>query len=67
VYKHRDAVRKRFAALRLMGDQGRAFCAMLFGLETDSVQGEHFPQAARDWAVKVGLTESGAEAQAPPG
>ena len=67
VYKHRDAVRKRFAALRLMGDEGRAFCARLFGLDTDAVPGEHFPQAARDWAVKVGLTESATEAQAPPG
>jgi hypothetical protein len=67
VYKHRDAVRKRFAALRLMGDEGRAFCARLFGLETESAQGEHFPKAARDWAVKLGLMELGTEAEAPSG
>jgi hypothetical protein len=67
VYKHRDAVLRRFAALRLTGDEGRAFCARLFGLRTDSVHGEHFPQATRDWAVKVGLTGLGTEAQVPPG
>ena len=32
VYKHRDAVLRRFKALRLTGDEGRAFCARLFGL-----------------------------------
>jgi hypothetical protein len=67
VYKHRDAVRRRFAALRLTGAEGRAFCARLFGLETGAVRGEHFPQATRDWAAKVGLAELGTEAQAPPG
>ena len=66
VYKHRDAVLRRFQALRLMGDEGRAFCATLFGLQTDSVRGERFPQTTRDWAVKVGLMELGTEAQAPP-
>jgi hypothetical protein len=67
VYKHRDAVLRRFAALRLTGDEGRAFCARLFGLQPDSVHGEHVPQASRDWAAKVGLIELGNEAQAPPG
>jgi hypothetical protein len=67
VYKHRDAVLRRFEALRLTGAEGRAFCARLFGLETDSVHGECFPQATRDWAVKVGLLELGTEAPAPPG
>jgi hypothetical protein len=66
VYKHRDAVRKRFAALRLMGGEGRALCARLFGLQAESVHGE-FPQATRDWAVKVGLLELGTEAPAPSG
>jgi hypothetical protein len=50
-----------------MGGEGRAFCARLFGLETDAARGEHFPQAKRDWAVKVGLMELGTEAQAPAG
>jgi len=66
VYKHRDAVLRRFEALRMMGGEGRAFCARLFGLETDLVHGE-FPQATREWAVKVGLMELGTEAQAPAG
>jgi len=67
VYKHRDAVLRRFKVLRLAGDEGRAFCARLFGLQTDAAHGEHFPQATRDWAVKVGLLEPGTEAQVPPG
>jgi hypothetical protein len=67
VYKHRDAVLKRFDAIRQMGEQGRTACARLFGLQTDSVHEEHLPQAARDWAVKVGLLELGSEAPAPPG
>jgi hypothetical protein len=67
VYKHRDAVLRRFAALRLMGDEGRALCARLFGLQTDSVDGEHFPQATRDWAVEVGLMEAGTEAPVSSG
>jgi hypothetical protein len=50
-----------------MGDEGRAFCATLFGLQTDSVHREHFPKATRDWAVKIGLTELGTEAQVLPG
>ena len=66
VYKHRDAVLRRFKVLRLAGDEGRAFCARLFGLQTDAVHGEHFSQATVDWAVKVGLMELGTEAQAPP-
>ena len=67
VYKHRDAVLRRFKVLRLAGGEGRAFCARLFGLQTDSVHAEHFPQATRDWAVKVGLMEPGTEAPVPPG
>jgi len=67
VYKHRDAVLRRFKVLRLAGDEGRAFCARLFGLQTDAAHEEHLPQAARDWAVKVGLMEPGTEAQTPPG
>ena len=67
VYKHRDAVLRRFKALPLTGDEGREFCARLFGLRTDSAQEEHFPQASRDWAVKVGLMEPGVKALAPPG
>jgi len=67
VYKHRDAVLRRFKVLRLAGDDGRAFCARLFGLETGSVHGEHFPPATRDWAAKVGLMEPRTQAQAPPG
>jgi hypothetical protein len=67
VYKHRDAVLRRFKVLRLAGDEGRAFCARLFGLQTDAAHGGHLPQATRDWAVKVGLMELGTEAQVPPG
>ncbi len=67
VYKHRDAVLRRFAALRLMGDAGREFCASLFGLQTESVHEGHFPQAARDWAVRVGLMEPTTEVQAESG
>jgi hypothetical protein len=67
VYKHRDAVLRRFKVLRLAGDEGRAFCARLFGLETDAAHAGHFPRATRDWAVKVGLAEPGSEAQAPSG
>jgi hypothetical protein len=67
VYKHRDAVLRRFKVLRLAGDEGRAFCARLFGLQTDAAHGEHLPQATQDWAVKVGLMELGTKAQAPPG
>jgi hypothetical protein len=66
VYKHRDAVLRRFKVLRLAGDEGRAFCARLFGLQADAAHSEHSPQAARDWAVKVGLMELGTEAQPPP-
>jgi len=67
VYKHRDAVRRRFGALRLTGAERRAFCAKLFGMEPDSVQRQQFPKAARDWAVKVGLLELATKASAPPG
>ena len=67
VYKHRDAVLRRFKVLRLAGDEGRAFCARLFGLQTDAAHGGHFPQATRDWAVKMGLMELGTEAQVSPG
>jgi hypothetical protein len=67
VYKHRDAVLRRFKVLRLAGDEGRAFCARLFGLRPDAGHRGHFSQATRDWAVKVGLMELGTEAQAPPG
>jgi hypothetical protein len=63
VYKHRDAVLRRFEALRLTGDEGRAYCALLFGLPTSPVHAVHLPQATRDWAVKVGLLELGTEAQ----
>jgi hypothetical protein len=67
VYKHRDAVLRRFAALRLMGDEGRALCARLFGLQADSVHREQLPQATQDWAVKVGLAELETEVQAAAG
>jgi hypothetical protein len=67
VYKHRDAVLRRFEALRLAGDEGRAFCARLFGLQADPFVDEHIPQARLEWAVKVGLMELGTEAQAPAG
>jgi hypothetical protein len=67
VYKHRDAVLRRFKVLRLAGAEGRAFCARLFGLQSDSVHREHLPQATRDWAVKMGLMERGTEVQAPVG
>jgi hypothetical protein len=67
VYKHRDAVRRRFGALGLAGAERRAFCARLFGLETDSVHREHFSQAAQDWAVKAGLLELGTEVPVRPG
>jgi len=67
VYKHRDAVLRRFKVLRLAGTEGRAFCARLFGLQSDSVHGEHLPQATRDWAVKMGLMERGTEVQTPVG
>lgn len=67
VYKHRDAVLRRFKLLRLAGDEGRAFCARLFGLQTDVAHREHLPQSTRDWAVKVGLMERGTEAPVRPG
>ena len=67
VYKHRDAVLRRFKALPLTGNEGRAYCARLFGLEDGSALGAHVPQATRDWAVKVGLMEPGVKALAPPG
>jgi hypothetical protein len=67
VYKHRDAVLRRFKVLRLAGDEGRAFCARLFGLQADAAHGEHVPRATRDWAVKMGLMELGTEAQVSPG
>jgi hypothetical protein len=60
VYKHRDAIRRRFEALGLTGAEGRAFCARLFGLETDSVDGERLPRSKRDWTPKPGLTGLGA-------
>ena len=67
VYKHRDAVLKRFQALGLTGDEGRAFCVKLFGLETGPVDGKYLPQAKRDRALKVSLPALGIEAQAPAG
>jgi len=67
VYKHRDAVLRRFKVLRLAGDEGRAFCARLFGLQTGAAKGKRVSQAARDWAVEVGLLEPETEAQTPPG
>ena len=54
VYKHRDAIRRRFEALGLTGADGRAFCARLFGLEPDSVDGERLARPERDWTPKPG-------------
>jgi hypothetical protein len=67
VYKHRDAVLKRFDAPRKMGAQGRAFCARLLGVGTGSVHEEDTPRVLRDWASELGLLEPGPEAQAPAG
>jgi hypothetical protein len=67
VYKHRDAVLRRFQALGLTGDEGRAFCLGLFGLDTGPVDGKHLPQAKRDRALKVSLPALGIEAGLPSG
>ena len=67
VYKHRDAVLRRFQALGLTGDEGRALCAKLFGLETGPVDGKYLPRATRDRALKVSLPALGIEVQAPAG
>lgn len=61
VYKHRDAVRRRLEVLRLSGDEGRAFCARLFGLSG----AEGVKQTGRGRAARAGLAEK--EAQAAPG
>jgi hypothetical protein len=65
VYKHRDAIRRRFEVLGLTGAAGRAFCARLFALHTDSVEGERLPRPKRDWTPKPGLTGLGAGASGP--
>jgi hypothetical protein len=67
VYKHRDAVLRRFQALRLTGDEGRAFCAKLFGIEASPVDGKRVPGATRDRALKVNLPALGIEAGLPAG
>ena len=61
VYKHRDAVRRRLEALRLTGDEGRAFCARLFGLPAGP---ERVRCTAAGRAAKVRLAEQ--QAQAAP-
>ena len=65
VYKHRDAVRRRLEVLRLSGDEGRAFCARLFGLRADPAGAEGVKQTGRGRAARAGLAEK--EAQAAPG
>jgi len=67
VYKHRDAVLRRFQALRLTGDDGRALCAKLFGLDGGPESGQNMPHATRDRALRVSLPALGIEAQAPTG
>jgi hypothetical protein len=67
VYKHRDAVLKRFDAPRKLGAQGRAFCARLLGVGAGSVHEEDTPRVLSDWASELGLLEPGPEAQAPSG
>jgi len=57
VYKHRDAVRRRLAAFRSAGNDGRAFCTWLLGLQTGSFGAEHVPQLARGRVTKKGLVE----------
>ncbi|HTW92873.1 MAG TPA: hypothetical protein VMH22_14370 [bacterium] len=75
VYKRRDAVLRRCAALGLTGDEGRAFCARLFGPQSEGARppsdagnasrmsprrAEDVPPVRRDWAAEL-------EAQAAPG
>ena len=67
VYKHRDAVLRRFQALGLTDAERRAFCAKLFGLATGPSDEERRPKAAQDRALKVSLPALGIEAQASPG
>jgi hypothetical protein len=67
VYKHRDAVLRRFRALGLTNEERRAFCAKLFGIETGAADEEYLPGAARDRALKVILPALGTEAPALPG
>jgi hypothetical protein len=67
VYKHRDAVLRRFKVLRLAGDEGRTFCARLFGLPAGRAHSTHFSQATRDCAANLGLVDPGTEAQVQPG
>jgi hypothetical protein len=67
VYKHRDAVLRRFQALRLTGDDGRALCAKLFGLDGAPESGQNMPHATRDRALRVSLPALGIEAQVPTG
>jgi len=67
VYKHRDAVLRRFRALRLTGDERRAYCAKLFGFEVGPADGESPPKVTKDRALRLSLPALGIEAQALPG
>jgi len=67
VYKHRDAVLRRFQTLGLTRDERRAFCVKLFGIEPGAADGGFPATAARDRAMKVRLPALGIEAQASPG
>jgi hypothetical protein len=55
VYKHRDAVRRRLEALRLTGDDGRAFCARLFGLPEEPVGAERVKQPGSGRTAQAAL------------
>jgi len=65
VYKHRDAVRRRLAALRLTGDDGRTLRARLFGLAADSAGTRLIGQNGESRAAKASPAEK--ETQAAPG
>ncbi len=61
VYKHRDAVLKRFEALRLNGAEGRAFCARLFGLQSDTDGAERVSRSKPESSPKAALRELAAQ------
>jgi hypothetical protein len=65
VYKHRDAILKRLAALGLTGAEGRAVFARMLGMETGMSPAERAPEAGRRRAAPAGL--AALSAQAPPG
>jgi len=67
VYKHRDAVLRRFQTLGLTRDERRAYCAKLFGLDAGPADGECSPKVAKDRALRLSLPALGIEAQALPG